>query len=42
MTCAQLSFEEQGETILEGEAVDFRHGELLLERGSHAGELEFV
>lgn len=42
MPSTQLSFEKEGEPILEGEAVDIGHGELLIESGGHAGELELV
>ena len=37
-----LAFEEQGETVVEGEFGDVGHGELLLEGLGHAGQAQFV
>ena len=37
-----LSFDEEGETVFEGEALDIRQGLLLLEGIGHAGEAEIA
>jgi hypothetical protein len=41
-TVGLLPFEEQGETILEGEFIEVGHALLLLEGDGHAGETKFV